>query len=63
MFVLSCGVAGVAGGGVAIFFWKGARYFIGAWGGFALALWIQCFQNGGLIKPVGYRWILYLGRS
>ncbi|KAF8647957.1 hypothetical protein AX16_006489 [Volvariella volvacea WC 439] len=61
MFVLSCGVAGVAGGAVAIFFWKAARYFIGAWGGFALALWIQCFRDGGLIGPIAYRWILYIG--
>jgi len=63
MFVLSCAIAGVAGGGIAIFFWKGARYWIGAWGGFALALWIQCFADGGVIKPPGYRWILYIGAS
>ncbi|EAU92662.1 hypothetical protein CC1G_01707 [Coprinopsis cinerea okayama7 len=61
MFVLACTIAGVAGGAIAIFFWKGARYGIGAWGGFALALWIQCFNNGGLIKPIGFRWILYIG--
>ncbi|KAI0652145.1 hypothetical protein C8Q79DRAFT_1019314 [Trametes meyenii] len=61
LFVLSCGVAGVAGGGIAIFFWKAAKYFIGAWGGFAFALWIQCFHNGGLIGPIGFRWIMYIG--
>ena len=61
LFVLSCCVAGFAGGGVAIFFWKAAKYFIGAWGGFALALWIQCFRNGGLIGPLGFRWIMYIG--
>ncbi|KAH6916833.1 hypothetical protein BKA70DRAFT_314444 [Coprinopsis sp. MPI-PUGE-AT-0042] len=61
MFVLSCTIAGSAGGAIAIFFWKGARYFIGGWGGFALALWIQCFSDGGLVKPIGYRWILYIG--
>ncbi|THV07672.1 hypothetical protein K435DRAFT_643271 [Dendrothele bispora CBS 962.96] len=61
MFVLACGIAGFAGGAIAIFFWKAARYGIGGWGGFALALWIQCFHNGGLIKPVGFRWILYIG--
>lgn len=61
LFVLSCGVAGVAGGGISIFFWKAAKYFIGAWGGFALALWIQCFRNGGLIGPIGFRWIMYIG--
>jgi len=33
MFVLSSVIAGIAGGGIAIFFWKGARYCIGAWGG------------------------------
>ncbi|KAF4623782.1 hypothetical protein D9613_002082 [Agrocybe pediades] len=61
MFVLACTVAGIAGGGIAIFFWKGARYGIGAWGGFAFALWIQCFHNGGLIRSIGFRWILYIG--
>ncbi|RPD64864.1 hypothetical protein L227DRAFT_494979 [Lentinus tigrinus ALCF2SS1-6] len=60
LFVLSSGVAGIAGGGIAIFFWKAAKYFTGAWGGFALALWIQCFRNGGLIGPLGYRWIMYI---
>lgn len=61
LFVLSCGVAGIPGGGIAIFFWKAAKYFIGAWGGFALALWIQCLHNGGLIGPLGFRWIMYIG--
>ena len=61
MFVLACSVAGIAGGGISIFFWKAAKYFIGAWGGLALALWIQCFRNGGLIGPIGFRWIMYIG--
>ncbi|TRM60275.1 hypothetical protein BD626DRAFT_572045 [Schizophyllum amplum] len=61
MFVLACGVAGIAGGGIAIFFWKASRYFIGGWGGFAVGLWIQCFRDGGLISNVGLRWILYIG--
>ncbi|RDB28626.1 hypothetical protein Hypma_015637 [Hypsizygus marmoreus] len=61
MFVLASAIAGIAGGAVAIFFWKAARYGIGAWGGFAFGLWIQCFHNGGVIKPIGIRWILYIG--
>ena len=61
MFVLACSVAGIAGGGISIFFWKATRYFIGGWGGLALALWIQCFRNGGLISPIGLRWIMYIG--
>ncbi|THH17410.1 hypothetical protein EW146_g3411 [Bondarzewia mesenterica] len=61
MFVLSSAVAGIAGGGIAIFFWKATKYFIGAWGGFALALWVQCFRNGGLIHQIGFRWIMYIG--
>lgn len=60
MFLLASIVAGVAGGAVTIFFWKATRYFIGAWGGFAFALWVQCFRNGGLIGPIGYRWIMYI---
>ncbi|CAL1695286.1 unnamed protein product [Somion occarium] len=61
LFVLASCVAGIAGGGITIFFWKATRYFIGGWGGFAFALWIQCFRNGGLITPIGLRWIMYIG--
>ena len=61
MFVLASAIAGITGGAIAIFFWKAARYGIGAWGGFAIALWIQCFSNGGVIKATGFRWILYIG--
>ena len=61
LFVLASTVAGVAGGAVSIFFWKATRYFIGAWGGLALAWWIQCFRAGGLIGPLGFRWIFYIG--
>ena len=63
LFVLACGVAGIAGGGVSIFFWQQAKYFIGAWGGFSIGLWVQCFRDGGLIRPIGFRWILYIGAS
>ncbi|KAF8807698.1 hypothetical protein BYT27DRAFT_7189790 [Phlegmacium glaucopus] len=61
MFVLSASIAGFAGGAIAIFFWKAARYGIGAWGGFAFALWIQSFHNGGVIRSMSFRWILYIG--
>ncbi|KAL4069700.1 hypothetical protein V8B97DRAFT_1872268 [Scleroderma yunnanense] len=60
MFVLSCAISGIMGGALSIFFWKGTKYFIGAWGGFAFGLWIQCFKDGGAITPVGTRWILYI---
>ncbi|PCH33856.1 hypothetical protein WOLCODRAFT_112667 [Wolfiporia cocos MD-104 SS10] len=60
LFVLACGVAGIAGGGIAIFFWQATRYFVGAWGGFVVAMWVQCFRAGGLISPIGFRWILYI---
>jgi len=63
MFALSSIVAGIVGGGIAVFFWKGTKYFIGAWGGFAFALWIQCFRDGGLIRQIGFRWILYIGKA
>jgi hypothetical protein len=61
LFVLASAVAGIAGGGISIFFWKAARYFIGGWGGFALALWVQCFHDGGVIKTIGFRWIFFIG--
>lgn len=60
MFVLSATIAGAAGGAIAIFFWKVARYGIGAWGGFAFALYIQAFHDGGVIKSLSFRWILYI---
>ena len=63
MFALSSIVAGIVGGGITVFFWKGTKYFIGAWGGFAFALWIQCFRDGGLIHQIGFRWILYIGKA
>lgn len=63
MFVLSSFVAGIAGGGFSIFFWKTTKYFIGAWGGFAFGLWIQCFRDGGLIRPLGIRWLLFIACS
>lgn len=62
LFVLACAVAGGAGGAITIFFWKLSRYLIGGWGGFALALFIQCFRNGGLIREIGFRWIMYIGK-
>lgn len=61
LFVLACAVAGGAGGAITIFFWKLSRYLIGGWGGFALALFIQCFRDGGLIRGIGYRWIMFIG--
>lgn len=61
LFVLACFVAGIAGGGVAIFFWKGARYLVGSWGGFALALFVQALREGGVVRLVGFRWFLYIG--
>ena len=62
LFVLSCAVAGGAGGAITIFFWKLSRYLIGGWGGFALALFIQCFRDGGLIRAIAFRWILFIGK-
>jgi hypothetical protein len=54
-------VAGVIGGGVTVFFWKGTRYFVGAMGGFTFGLWIECFRDGGLIDPIGFRYIMFIG--
>ncbi|KAF9787219.1 hypothetical protein BJ322DRAFT_708870 [Thelephora terrestris] len=63
LFVLACVVAGGAGGAITIFFWKLSRYLIGGWGGFSLALFIQCFRDGGLIREISYRWIMFIGVS
>lgn len=51
MFVLACSVAGIAGGGSAIFFWKAARYGIGAWGGaFPVSLAISSLFTSGAFR-------------
>lgn len=63
LFVLSSVVAGIVGGGFAIFFWKGTKYFIGALGGFAVGLFIQALRDDGLIEPLGFRYFLYIGTS
>ena len=63
LFVLACCVAGIGGGAVSILFWGQAKYFVGGLGGFVLAMWIQSFHNGGLIDPIGFRWIFYIGIS
>ncbi|KAI9512844.1 hypothetical protein F5148DRAFT_650634 [Russula earlei] len=63
MFFLASFVAGVAGGGFAIFFWQTTKYAIGAWGGLAFGLWVQCFRDGGLIRPIGLRWVLFITSS
>ncbi|KAH9022919.1 hypothetical protein EDB85DRAFT_2134636 [Lactarius pseudohatsudake] len=47
MFVLSSFVAGIAGGGISIFFWKTTKYFI----------------DGGLIRPLGVRWLMFIACS
>ncbi|KZS93098.1 hypothetical protein SISNIDRAFT_486029 [Sistotremastrum niveocremeum HHB9708] len=60
LFVLSCGVAGIAGGGVSVLFWSQAKYFIGGLGGFAFGLWLQAFRSGGIIRPIAFRWIMYI---
>jgi hypothetical protein len=54
-------VAGIIGGGVTVFFWKGTRYFVGAMGGIAFGLWIECFRDGGLIDAIGFRYIMFIG--
>ena len=62
-FVLSS-VAGIVGEGISIFFWQTKSTLlpiIGAWGGFALGLWIQCFRDGCLIRPLGIRWLMFIG--
>ncbi|KAF8317571.1 hypothetical protein DL93DRAFT_2035906, partial [Clavulina sp. PMI_390] len=63
LYLLASGVAGVVGGGVAIFFWQTTKYLIGALGGLVLGLWIQCMQHSGLVRPIGYRWLMYIGSA
>lgn len=60
LFLFASAIAGIIGGAIFIFFWKGTRYLVGAWGGFVFALWIEAFRAGGVIRPIGFRWFLYI---
>lgn len=61
LYLFACIVAGFCGGAIAIFFWQATKYMIGAMGGFVFAMWIQAMRHSGLVRPIGFRWLMYIG--
>ncbi|WAR56356.1 hypothetical protein PtB15_7B204 [Puccinia triticina] len=60
VFVLACFISAVAAGAVAVIFWKGTRFLVGAGGGFVLSLFILSLKSNSLIPAVGLRWVVIL---
>lgn len=61
LFLVAAVIAGALGGIISIVFWRGASFFACGLGGFFFGLFLQAVRSGGLIRPVGLRFILYIG--
>ncbi|PWZ02875.1 hypothetical protein BCV70DRAFT_7645 [Testicularia cyperi] len=61
LFLVASVIAGVIGGALSILFWRGAGLMASGLGGFFFGLFLQAVRSGGLIHPVGLRYILYIG--
>ncbi|KAJ1030439.1 hypothetical protein NDA16_001348 [Ustilago loliicola] len=61
LFLVAAMVAGAVGGIISIVFWRGAGLFACGLGGFFFGLFLQAVRPGGLVRPVGLRYILYIG--
>ena len=61
LYLFACIISGFCGGAIAIFFWQATKYLIGALGGFVFAMWIQAMGHSGLVRPIGFRWLFYIG--
>jgi len=60
VFVLACLISAIAAGAVAVIFWKGTRFLVGAGGGFVLSLFILSLKTNSLIEAAGLRWVVIL---
>lgn len=61
LFLVAAVIAGAVGGVISIVFWRGAGLLACGLGGFVFGLFLQAVRPGGLIRPVGLRFILYVG--
>ncbi|GAK62472.1 uncharacterized protein PAN0_001d0672 [Moesziomyces antarcticus] len=61
LFLVAAVIAGAVGGIISIVFWRGAGLLACGLGGFFFGLFIQAVRPGGLIRPIGLRFILYIG--
>lgn len=61
LFLVAAVIAGAVGGIISVVFWRGAGLLACGLGGFFFGLFLQAVRPGGLIRPVGLRFILYIG--
>ena len=61
LFLVAAVIAGAVGGIISVVFWRGAGLLACGLGGFFFGLFLQAVRSGGLIRPVGLRYILYIG--
>ncbi|TKY90426.1 hypothetical protein EX895_000424 [Sporisorium graminicola] len=61
LFLVAAVIAGAVGGIISIVFWRGAGLLACGLGGFFFGLFLQAVRSGGLIRPIGLRFILYVG--
>lgn len=60
VFVLACLVSAIAAGAVAVIFWKGTKFLVGAAGGFVISVFILSLKSNSLIPAPGLRWVFIL---
>lgn len=63
LFLFASLAGGLFCGAACIFWWKFASHITPAMAGFALGLFLQSVRDNGLIRPVGLRYILFIGYS
>ncbi|MBW0533302.1 hypothetical protein O181_073017 [Austropuccinia psidii MF-1] len=60
LFVFAGIISALAAGAVAVIFWKGTKYLIGALGGFIISLYILSLRSNTLIRAPGLRWVFII---
>ncbi|BEJ17576.1 hypothetical protein CspHIS471_0609770 [Cutaneotrichosporon sp. HIS471] len=58
LYVLAVGISCIVGGGLGIFFFTFAKYWVGAAGGFCLGWFLLALRKGGLVRDTGPRWAI-----
>lgn len=61
LFVFASLAGGLIAGAAGILFWKGAAVLTPAFGGFGIGVFVDAVRSDGLIRPVGLRYILFIG--
>lgn len=61
LYLLACIISSFIGAAIGIFFWKFAKYWVAAAGGFAFGWFLLAVRSGGLITSALGRWGLLGG--